>query len=87
MKVEKILILKQKHTEEHALIKKECKDTNIVPDKNIKYECKPLLQIQSIYYVFEDNKDIAYYSQILIEQCGYKDFTEYNIAHKDCFYR
>ena len=52
--------------------KKGCRDIHIVPNKNTKYECKPLLQIQSIYY-----------PQIRVEQCGYKDFIEYNIAHKD----
>ena len=31
----------------------------------------------------EDKKHIAYYPQILIEQCRYKDFVEYNIGHKD----
>ena len=52
--------LKTKTYRRTCFNKKGCKDTNIVvPDKNIKYECKPLLQIQSIYYVFEDNKDIA----------------------------
>ena len=56
--------------------KKGCGDTHIVPDKKAKYECKPLLQIQSIYYVQEDKKDIVYYPQILVEQCGYKDFIE-----------
>ena len=63
--------------------KKGCKDTSIVPDKNTKYECKPLLQIQSIYYVLEDKKDHVQYPQIFMEQCGYEILTEYNIAHKD----
>ena len=63
--------------------KKGCKGTSINPGKNTKYECKPLLQIQSIYYASEDKKDIAYYPQILVEQCGYKIFIEYNIVPKD----
>ena len=25
----------------------------------------------------------VYYPQIRLEQCGYKDFIEYNIVHKD----
>ena len=54
-----------------------------MPNKNTKYECKPLLQIQYIYYVEEDKKVILYYPQIRLEECGYKDFIEYNIAHKD----
>ena len=63
--------------------KKGCKDFILVPDENAKDECKPLLQIQSIYYVLEDKEDIAYYPQILVAQGGYKIFIEYNIAHKD----
>ena len=58
-------------------------DKHIVRNKNTKYECKPLLQIQSIYYAQDDKKDIVYYPQILVEECGYKDFVEYNISHKD----
>ena len=38
-----------------------------------------MLQIQSVYHA----QDAVYYPQIRLEQCGYKDFTEYNIAHKD----
>ena len=30
--------------------KKGCRDVHIVANKNNKYECKPLLQIQAIYY-------------------------------------
>ena len=63
--------------------KKGCRDTNIVPDEKTKYECKPLLQTKSNYYVSEDKMNIAYCTQILVEECGYKGFTEYNIAHKD----
>ena len=63
--------------------KKGCNDDHIVPNKNTKYECKPLLQIQSIYYTQEDKKAIFYYPQIRLEQCGYKDFIEYNTAYKD----
>ena len=63
--------------------KKRCKDIHIVPNKKTKYECKPLLQIQSIYYVQVDKKNIVYHPQIRLEQCRYKDLIEYNIAHKD----
>ena len=58
-------------------------DDHIVPNKNTKYECKPLLQIQSLYYSKEDKKVIFYYPQMRLEQCGYKDFIEYSIADKD----
>ena len=55
--------------------------------KKNKYECKPLLQIQSIYYTQDDKKDIVHYPQVLVEECRYKDFIEYNIAHKDFMFR
>ena len=51
------------------------------------YKCKTLLHIQSIYYVQEDKKDILYYPQIRVEQCGDKNFIEYNIAHKDFIFK
>ena len=63
--------------------KKGCRDVHIVPNKNTKYECEPLLQIQSTDYVKLKIKNVFYYPQIQLEQCGYKDFIEYNIAHKD----
>ena len=66
--------------------KKRFKDIHIVPNKNTKYKCKPLLQIQFIYYAQEDKKDIFYHPQIQLEQCGYKDFIEYSIVHKDCMF-
>ena len=59
-----------------------------MPNRNTKYKCKPLSQIQSIYYAKnEDKKDVFYYPQIRLEQFGYKDFIEYNIAHNDLIFR
>ena len=56
---------------------------HIVPNRNTKYGCKQLLQIQSIFYTLEDKKVIFYYLQIRLAECGYKDFIECNISHKD----
>ena len=76
--------LRTKTYNRRRLNKKGCKDIHDVPNKNITYECKPLLQVQSIYYAKEEDKKIIfYYSQIQLEQSGYKDFIEYNIAQKD----
>ena len=66
-----------------CFIKKGYEDGHIVPNKNTKHECKPLLQILSIYYAKEDKRVIFYYPQTRLEQCGCKDFIEYNIAYKD----
>ena len=78
-----IIILKQRYRKEQNLIKKRHNDNHIVPNKKTKYEYKPLLQIQSIYYAQDDKKDAVYYPQVLVEECRYKDFIEYNIAQKD----
>ena len=39
-----------------------------------KYDCRVLLQIQSVYYSMKDNDDIRYYAQVLLQHCGYKPF-------------
>ena len=51
--------------------------------KNTKYECKPLLQIRSFIMFKKIKKHIFCYPQMRLEQVGYKDFIEYNIAYKD----
>ena len=46
---------------------------NLIPDKNTKYICRVLLQIQSVYFDMKDNKDgIKCYPQVLLEQCVYR---------------
>ena len=75
--------LKTKIYKRTCFKKKGCEGDHILPNKNTKYECKPLLQILSIYYSQEDKKHIFYYPQIRLEECGYKDLIECNIAHKD----
>ena len=57
---------------------------NAIPNKNIKYTCRVLLQIQSVYFNMKDNKeDIKNYPQVLIEQCGYIPFSNNVLFHKD----
>ena len=60
--------LKTKLYKRTCFNKKGCRNIHIVPNKNTKYECKPSLQIQSIYYAQEDKKDIFYHRQIRLEQ-------------------
>ena len=59
--------------------------TNIIPNENTKYNCRVLLQIQSVYYSMKnkDNNDIVYYPQVLIEQCAYRCFSNNKIIHPD----
>ena len=46
---------------------------HIVPSEKTKSLCNVLLQIQSVWYSTKD-KDVVYYSQILLEQCCYEMF-------------
>ena len=56
---------------------------NIIADKNTKYTCSVLLQTQSVYYTMKDNDNIRYYPQVLLEQCGYRPFSNNVLFHKD----
>ena len=48
--------------------------TSIIPNENSKYNCRVLLQIQSVYYNMKGkdilNDDVKYHPQLFIEQCG-----------------
>ena len=57
--------------------------TNIIPNENTKHTCRVLLKIQSVYYSMKDNDaDIKHY-QVLLEQCGYRPFSNNVFFHKD----
>ena len=56
----------------------------VTPRENIKYTCRALLQIQSIFFNMKDNEnDIRYCPQVLLEQCAYKCFINNTIFHPD----
>ena len=74
--------LKTKVSDETCFRKEKDNKTNIIPNENTKYKCGVLLQIQFVYYNMKD-KDIKYYSQVLIEQCTYKTFSNNTIIHPD----
>ena len=44
---------------------------NIIPKQNTKYDCRVILQIQSVYYSTKED-DVKYYPQILLEKCVYR---------------
>ena len=57
---------------------------------NSKYNCRVLLQIQSVYYSMKNkdilsdgNDDNVYYPQVLLEQCVYRAFSNNKIFHPD----
>ena len=55
---------------------------NTIPNENTKYNCRVLLQIQSFYYSMkDDNDDVVYYPQVLLEK--YKFFSNNTIIHPD----
>ena len=51
--------------------------SGIIPSKNTKYSCNVLLRIQSVFHSTKDkDKDIEYYSQVLLEKCCYDFFID-----------
>ena len=62
---------------------KEGKDI-ITLTENIKYTCRALLHLQSVFFNMKDNEDdIRYSLQTLLEQCVYKPFINNTIFHRD----
>ena len=45
---------------------KTCFKDNTILNENTKYNCRVLLQIQSVYYSMKDKDDITHYLQILL---------------------
>ena len=62
----------------HFKTKDKDKTTNAIPNERTKYNCRVLLQIQSVYY--NNNKvlfeDIDYYPQVFLQQFRYTSFTK-----------
>ena len=56
--------LKTTVSDETCFRKNKNNKTNIIPKENTKYNCRVLLQIQSVYYSMTDNDDIRYYLQV-----------------------
>ena len=56
--------------------------TNTTPNENTKYNCRILLRIQSVYYSMK-GKVIKYYPPVLLEQCGYRVFSNNKLIHPD----
>ena len=76
--------LKTNVSDETCFRKSKVNKTNIIPDKNTKNTFRVLLQIQSVYYSMKDNADdIKYYPQVLLEQCGYRPFSNNVLFHPD----
>ena len=75
--------LKTIASDETCFKKNKDNKTNMIPNENSKYTRRVLLQIQSVYFTMKDNDDIRYYPQVLLEQCGYKPFSNNVLFHQD----
>ena len=52
-------------------------NSRIISSRDVKYLCNVLLQIQSVFHSTKDkDKDVVYYSQVLLEQCCYELFVD-----------
>ena len=49
---------------------------NIIPKENTKYDCRVILQIQSVYYSMKDEDNVKYYFQVLLGKCVYRPFFD-----------
>ena len=85
--------LKTKVSDETCFRKDKDNKTNIIPNENTMYNCGVLLQIQSVCYSMKDkdilsndNDDIVYYSQLLLEQCRYRFFSNNRLIHPDLIF-
>ena len=53
-------------SDETCFRKDKDKTTNTIPNEKTKYNCRVLLQIQSVYY---NNEDENYYLQVFLQGC------------------
>ena len=83
--------LKTKVSDGKYFRKNKDNKTNIIPNENTKYNCRVLLQIQSVYYsskdkdiLSDDNDYIVYYTQVLLKQYEYRpSFNSNTIVYPD----
>ena len=71
-----ITYLKTKVSDEKCFRTEKNKTTNTISNEKTKYNCRVLLQIQSVYY--NNNKDLLddedYYPQVFLQHCRYSFF-------------
>ena len=77
-----ITYFKTKVSDETCFRKDKDKTTNTIPNEKAKYNCRALLQIQSVYYNI--NKDILeyYYPQVFLQHCRYTFFVNNKLIHE-----
>ena len=84
--------LKMKVSNE-TCFRKDKDNKTIIPNENTKYDCRVLLQIQSVYYSVKDkdilsdeNVDIVYYIELLLEQCRHRHFSNNKLIQPDLIF-
>ena len=74
--------LRTKVLGETCFRKNKDKTTNTIKNERTKYNCRVLLQTQSVYYSNKDViEDTKYYPQVLLEQCRYISFVNNKLIH------
>ena len=79
-----ITYFKTKVSDETCFRKDKNKTINAIPNEKTKYNCRVLLQIQSVYY--NNNKGIIddedYYPQVFLQHCKYTFFANNKLIHE-----
>ena len=78
--------LETKVSNETCFKKDKDNKTNIFANEKTKYDCRVLLQVQSVYYSMNNKDDIVYYPQVLLEQYGYRLFSNNKLIHSDVIF-
>ena len=63
----------------HVSEKTKIKTVNTIRNEKTKYNCRALLQIQSVYY--NNNEDEDFYPQIFLQSCRYKSLANNRLIH------
>ena len=71
--------LKTEVSDEICFRKDKDKTVNTIPNEKTKYNCRVLLQIQSVYY--SNNEDENYYPQVFLQSCRYKFLANNRLIH------
>ena len=71
--------LKRKVSDETCFRKDKDKTVNPIPNEKTKFNCRVLLQIQSVYY--SNNEDENCYPQVFLQSCRYKFLVNNRLIH------
>ena len=71
--------MKTKASDETCFTKDKDKTTNTIPNEKTKYNCRVLLQIQSVYY--NNNEDENHYPQLFLQSCRYTFIANNKLIH------